>query len=106
MSGPLHVVKNEVKKMKVNFCASRKPAVTESESRGLKARLLPPEVRTEGVMTTPQGWLSPTRARTASKTRPPAASQSEPPPERPPEVRKEAGKANHQKIFRQGNDHS
>lgn len=91
--------------MKVDFRASRKPAVTESESRGLKARLLPSDVRTEGAMAALPAGLVLSRPQ-ASETKPPAAPQAEPPPERPPEVRKEAGKANHQKISRRGNDHS
>lgn len=74
--------------MKVIFCASRKPAVTESESQGLKARFLPSDVRSDGCDGSTTGWLSPIQARMVSKVRPPVASQSEPPPERPTEVRK------------------
>lgn len=73
--------------MRVSFCASTKPAVTGSESRGLKARLLPSDVRTDGCDGRTAGWLSPVQARTVSKIRPPVASQSEPPPEGPTEVR-------------------
>lgn len=69
--------------MKVNFCASGKPAVTESENRGLKARLLPSDVRSDGCDGSTTGWLSPIQARTVSKTRPPMASQSELPPKGP-----------------------
>lgn len=52
----------------MNFCASRKPAVTESENRGLKARFLPSDVRSDGCDGSTTGWLSPIQARTVSKT--------------------------------------
>lgn len=52
-----------------------------------------------------KGWFSLIQARRVSKRRQPVASQLEPPPEGRTDARKEAGKANHQKLFRQGNDH-
>lgn len=71
-----------------------------------KARFLSLEVETDGhVVVGTKGWFSHIRARRVSKIRQPVASQWEPLPERPTEARKEAGKANHQKIFRRGNDH-
>lgn len=63
---------------KVNFCASEKPAVTESESQGLKARCLSSDVRTDGCDGSTHGWLRRIQARTVSKLRQPVASQLEP----------------------------
>lgn len=62
----------------MSFCASTKPAVIGSESRGLKARFLPSDVRTDGCDGRTAGWLSPSLARTVSKIRPPVASQEGP----------------------------
>lgn len=78
------------------MCANEKPAVTESESQGVKF------VRqgfchrkwkqTDTMVGGTKGWFSHIQARRVSKIRQPVASQLEPPLEGRTEARKEAGR--------------